>query len=41
MWDAAFAIQAIIACNLNEEYGPTLRRAHEFVKASQVISLVY
>lgn len=36
MWDAAFAIQAIIACNLNEEYGPTLRRAHEFVKASQV-----
>ncbi|GMN53543.1 hypothetical protein TIFTF001_022667 [Ficus carica] len=28
--------QAIIACNLNEEYGPTLRRAHEFVKASQV-----
>ncbi|XP_024020591.1 lupeol synthase [Morus notabilis] len=36
MWDAAFAVQAIISCNLNEEYGPTLRRAHEFVKASQV-----
>ncbi|PON40447.1 Squalene cyclase [Trema orientale] len=36
MWDTAFAIQAIIASNLNEEYGPTLRRAHDFVKASQV-----
>lgn len=36
MWDAAFAIQAILSCNLSEEYGPTLRKAHDFVKASQV-----
>ncbi|KAK4605383.1 hypothetical protein RGQ29_013442 [Quercus rubra] len=36
MWDAAFAIQAILSCNLNEEYGSTLRKSHEFVKASQV-----
>uniref|UniRef100_A0A5B7BE97 Terpene cyclase/mutase family member n=1 Tax=Davidia involucrata TaxID=16924 RepID=A0A5B7BE97_DAVIN len=36
MWDAAFAIQAIISSNLAEEYGPTLRKAHDFVKASQV-----
>ncbi|KAL1318861.1 hypothetical protein AAHE18_15G235700 [Arachis hypogaea] len=36
MWDAAFAIQAILACNLSEEYGPTLKKAHDFVKASQV-----
>ncbi|PON81360.1 Squalene cyclase [Trema orientale] len=36
MWDAAFAVQAIISCNLNEEYGPMLRKAHDFVKASQV-----
>nr|KYP61349.1 Cycloartenol synthase [Cajanus cajan] len=36
MWDAAFAIQAILTCNVSEEYGPTLRKAHEFVKASQV-----
>jgi squalene cyclase len=36
MWDAGFAIQAILSCNLNEEYWPTLRKAHEFVKASQV-----
>ncbi|KAB1212043.1 Lupeol synthase [Morella rubra] len=36
MWDAGFAIQAILSCNLNEEYGPTLRKAHDFVKVSQV-----
>ncbi|KAK3221201.1 hypothetical protein Dsin_008226 [Dipteronia sinensis] len=36
MWDAAFAIQAIITSNLSEEYGPTLRKAHNFIKASQV-----
>ncbi|KAK7842459.1 lupeol synthase [Quercus suber] len=36
MWDVGFAIQAILSCNLNEEYGSTLRKSHEFVKASQV-----
>ncbi|GMY35186.1 lupeol synthase-like, partial [Fagus crenata] len=36
MWDAGFAIQAILSCNLNEEFGPTLRKSHDFVKASQV-----
>ncbi|KAK7272775.1 hypothetical protein RJT34_29606 [Clitoria ternatea] len=36
MWDAAFAIQAILCCDVSEEYGPTLRKAHDFVKASQV-----
>ncbi|KAG2668093.1 hypothetical protein I3760_15G143800 [Carya illinoinensis] len=36
MWDAGFAIQAILSCNLNEEYGPTLHKSHDFVKASQV-----
>ncbi|KAF9619276.1 hypothetical protein IFM89_006463 [Coptis chinensis] len=35
-WDAFFAIQAILACNLLEEYGPTLKRGHEFLKKSQV-----
>lgn len=35
-WDANFAIQAILACNVSEEYGPTLKKAHNFVKASQV-----
>ncbi|PIN02910.1 Oxidosqualene-lanosterol cyclase [Handroanthus impetiginosus] len=36
MWDVAFAIQAILSANLAKEYGPTLRKAHNFVKASQV-----
>ncbi|KAB1212033.1 Lupeol synthase [Morella rubra] len=36
-WDAVFGIQAILACNLNEEYWPTLRKAHDFLKASQVL----
>ncbi|KAL4285539.1 hypothetical protein GQ457_16G006050 [Hibiscus cannabinus] len=36
MWDAALAIQAILSSNLSEYYGPTLRKAHDFVKASQV-----
>ena len=36
LWDTAFAVQAIISSNLTEEYGPTLRKAHSFVKNSQV-----
>ncbi|KAB1212427.1 Lupeol synthase [Morella rubra] len=36
IWDAAFAVQAILSCNLNAEYGPTLRKAYEFLNASQV-----
>ncbi|KAL2458858.1 Cycloartenol synthase [Forsythia ovata] len=36
MWDAAFSIQAILSSNLAEEYGMTLMKAHDFVKASQV-----
>ncbi|KAJ8768182.1 hypothetical protein K2173_021122 [Erythroxylum novogranatense] len=36
MWDAGFAIQAIMSSNLSQEYGPTLHKAHDFVKASQV-----
>ncbi|KAL5543987.1 hypothetical protein UlMin_007771, partial [Ulmus minor] len=35
-WDAVLAVQAILSCNLSEEYGETLRKAHEFLKASQV-----
>ncbi|PWA84797.1 lupeol synthase [Artemisia annua] len=36
MWDAAFSIQAIMSSNLGEEYGPSLRKAHDFIKSSQV-----
>ncbi|KAL2319863.1 hypothetical protein Fmac_028832 [Flemingia macrophylla] len=35
-WEVALSIQAIITCNVSEEYGPTLRKAHYFLKASQV-----
>ncbi|KAK4414912.1 Lupeol synthase [Sesamum alatum] len=37
MWDASFSIQAILSADLAEEYAPTLRKAHDFVKASQVV----
>ncbi|KAJ6673077.1 TERPENE CYCLASE/MUTASE FAMILY MEMBER [Salix viminalis] len=32
LWDASFAVQAIISSNLLEEFGPTLRKAHTFIK---------
>nr|UJH94069.1 2,3-oxidosqualene cyclase 8 [Celastrus orbiculatus] len=35
-WDAGFAIQALIACNLTDEIGPVLARGHDFIKNSQV-----
>lgn len=37
LWDVAFAIQAILACNIAEEFGSTLKKAHDFLKASQVL----
>ncbi|XP_021893546.1 cycloartenol synthase 2-like isoform X1 [Carica papaya] len=37
LWDTAFAVQAIIATNIFEEYGPTLRKAHSYIKSSQVL----
>ncbi|KAM7491579.1 hypothetical protein LguiA_034500 [Lonicera macranthoides] len=36
LWDAAFSVQAILSSNLVEEYGSTLQKAHNFLKASQV-----
>ncbi|XP_048428397.1 beta-amyrin synthase-like isoform X3 [Pyrus x bretschneideri] len=36
MWDAGFAIQALLASNLTDEIAPTLARGHDFVKKSQV-----
>uniref|UniRef100_A0A2P2MRU7 Uncharacterized protein MANES_09G030600 n=1 Tax=Rhizophora mucronata TaxID=61149 RepID=A0A2P2MRU7_RHIMU len=40
IWDAALSIQALIACNLIEEMGPTLKKGYDFLKNSQV-SLIY
>eukprot|EP00261_Vitis_vinifera_P036673 XP_019077916.1 PREDICTED: cycloartenol Synthase isoform X2 [Vitis vinifera] len=37
LWDTCFAVQAIISTNLCEEYGLTLRKAHQFIKNSQVL----
>ncbi|XP_077238616.1 cycloartenol synthase 1 [Tasmannia lanceolata] len=37
LWDTAFAVQAIISTDLSDEYGPTLKKAHEYIKASQVV----
>ncbi|XP_050290619.1 cycloartenol synthase-like [Quercus robur] len=36
-WDTSFAIQAIISTNIAEEYGTTLRKAHDYIKDSQVL----
>ncbi|KAK3025713.1 hypothetical protein RJ639_040926 [Escallonia herrerae] len=36
LWDAAFAVQAILATNLTDEYGSMLKKANDFVKISQV-----
>lgn len=35
-WDTGFGVQAVLACNLNDEVGETLRKGHDFVKKSQV-----
>ncbi|CAI9099018.1 OLC1v1035767C2 [Oldenlandia corymbosa var. corymbosa] len=37
LWDTAFAVQAILSANLNEEYLPTIKKAHTFIKSSQVL----
>uniref|UniRef100_A0A5B7BS55 Terpene cyclase/mutase family member n=2 Tax=Davidia involucrata TaxID=16924 RepID=A0A5B7BS55_DAVIN len=36
LWDVTFAVQAILATNLVDEYDSMLKRAHEFIKISQV-----
>ncbi|XVE51617.1 hypothetical protein DITRI_Ditri02bG0056200 [Diplodiscus trichospermus] len=36
LWDTVLTTQAIIASDLTYEYGSTLRKAHEFIKQSQI-----
>ncbi|XP_011078187.1 cycloartenol synthase-like isoform X2 [Sesamum indicum] len=36
LWDVTLAVQAIVGTNLPHEYGSTLKRAHEFIKKSQL-----
>ena len=40
LWDSSLAIQALIACKLTDEIGPTLMKGHDFIKKSQVLSLI-
>ncbi|GMN48251.1 hypothetical protein TIFTF001_017435 [Ficus carica] len=35
-WDCALAVQALLACHINDEIAPVLKKAHEFIKKSQV-----
>ncbi|CAN4080917.1 unnamed protein product [Withania somnifera] len=35
-WDASFAIQALLACEMNDEISDTLRKGYAFIRASQV-----
>uniref|UniRef100_A0A0D3GXJ9 Terpene cyclase/mutase family member n=2 Tax=Oryza TaxID=4527 RepID=A0A0D3GXJ9_9ORYZ len=37
LWDVAFAVQAILACSIAEEFGSTLKKAHGFIKTSQIM----
>ncbi|CAA6675105.1 unnamed protein product [Spirodela intermedia] len=37
LWDTAFAVQAMISTNLYGEYGDTLKKAHDYIKATQVL----
>ncbi|KAJ4761167.1 Terpene cyclase/mutase family member [Rhynchospora pubera] len=36
-WDAALAVQAILACDVAKEKWNTLRKAHDFLKSSQIL----
>jgi len=40
VWDTCFAIQALLATNLIEEIGPALAKGHDFIKKSQVCSIL-
>ncbi|XP_060671355.1 beta-amyrin synthase 1-like [Ziziphus jujuba] len=35
-WDVSLSIQALLAANVSNEIGPVLKKAHEFLKMSQV-----
>ncbi|GMI84224.1 cycloartenol synthase 1 [Hibiscus trionum] len=36
LWDVAFSVQAILATDLVDEYGSMLRKAHSFIRNTQV-----
>ncbi|XP_051113931.1 cycloartenol synthase-like isoform X3 [Andrographis paniculata] len=36
LWDVVFTVPAMLATKLQNEYGPTIERAHNFIKRSQI-----
>ncbi|XP_010048521.2 cycloartenol synthase [Eucalyptus grandis] len=36
LWDVAFSVQAILATNLVDQFGSVLKKAHDFIKNTQV-----
>ncbi|XP_060210027.1 lupeol synthase-like isoform X1 [Lycium barbarum] len=36
LWEAVFSIQAILSSDIAQEFGQTIKKAHSFLKASQV-----
>ena len=36
LWDTALTVQAIFASGLTEEFGQTIKLAHDYIKRSQV-----
>lgn len=41
LWDTSFAVQAITAAGLAEEFADCLRKAHSYIDASQVSAQHY
>ncbi|KAG4955850.1 hypothetical protein JHK85_042230 [Glycine max] len=39
-WDAGFIVQALLATNLIDDFGPTIAKAHDFIKKSQCCLLL-
>ncbi|PKA65824.1 Cycloartenol synthase [Apostasia shenzhenica] len=37
LWDTSFTVQAIISTKLFDEFGPTLKRAYDYIKKTQVL----
>ncbi|PKA53444.1 Cycloartenol Synthase [Apostasia shenzhenica] len=37
LWDTVLAIQAIMSTKFSKDYGPTLRKAHNFIKQTQTL----
>jgi squalene cyclase len=40
-WETAFIIQAFLSTDLIDEFSPTIAKAHEFMKKSQVCCALY